>query len=218
MRFLKRLLILLVLSAAVGLLVFAIRVPLLTRAGSWVMQEDRVQKSDAIFLLGGSFARGVLQVADLYRDGTAPVILLVQERYPDGFSELLRRGAKVENSLQFNTRVLTELGVPRKAIIVMPGIAESTRQEAEILSRYAAENPKLTSVVVVGRKPQLRRTRELMAKALPANVKVHVVGSKEDGITADNWWKDTWYLREVSEEFLKNVYNVFAVVLPIPTR
>ncbi len=64
------------------LLLFLGRNVWLKALGVWVIKEDLPKSSNVIFLLGGTFSRGVLEAADLYHQGLAPAILFCDEHFP----------------------------------------------------------------------------------------------------------------------------------------
>jgi uncharacterized SAM-binding protein YcdF (DUF218 family) len=206
------------LLAFVLVLLYVFRAPLLTWAGSWVMREDPVKPADAVVLLAAAFPRGVLEAADLYHAKKAPRILFTEERLPDGLEELRRRGAKVEELAAIQSRVLKELKVSPAAIVVLKPRTEGTLQEAKVVARYLKCHGEIRSLILVARRPQTGRAKRTFERVLGKRIKVAVTASKYDEIRPDNWWKDTWYLREVSEEFLKHAYDGLRVVLPLPER
>lgn len=207
-----------ILSILAGVALFLSRRFVLRQIGEMVIQVDTPPKSDLIVILGGAFPRTLIEAVDLYFEGVAPRIFLNDERLPDGFEEVRKRGARIETQLEEHVRTLRELKVPEQAVISNPVVCESTRQEIDALKRWLLEHPEVKSIVLVARKVQSARAKQLFESALKGRANGYVVGSRYEPLAANNWWQDTWHIDEVSEEVLKHVYFAMARLLPLVER
>lgn len=106
-----------------------------TAARALIVRAD-LAHADALVVLAGSsaYVERTHLAAELYRAGRAPVVLLTNDNEPSGWSEAAQR-----NPLFVERAVaeLTEAGVPRAEIDILPQPVASTHDEARALRAYA---------------------------------------------------------------------------------
>lgn len=132
-----------------------------------------MERADATIVMAPSLDR-VLEAAELYRGGYAPVILLTREERQPAEQLLLERGI-VESGEDRRRTILHALGVPLDAIVILDGYASSTAGEALGFARWARDQP-VRSVLVVTSPVHTGRSRLTFMKALenlPVKVVVH---------------------------------------------
>ena len=66
-------------TSVLGFVAYQLRAPLLTRLGGLLYHEDVLEPADAIVVLGGGQLDRVIEAADLFSEGYAPVVLLTRE-------------------------------------------------------------------------------------------------------------------------------------------
>ena len=177
--------------AAVLLVVAAVAAP---RLGAWLVVEDPLQKADAIFVLGGTMFERPLEAVDLYHEGWAPRMLLMRQIADFGEAELEQRGVTFQREIDVQVDVLTKLGVPRQAIVILPP-QNSTRDEADALLDAAVTNH-WARVIVVTSKQHTRRARLVIARRLAGtNSRVIMRASRYDHADVDAWWRHRSTLR-----------------------
>ena len=110
---------------------------LFNEVGSYLVTEDSLEKSDAIFVLSGSDMSRPLDGADLYLAGYAPRIMLTRDTPDPAYAELARRGLIVPPGVERSREVLVRLGVPRDHILIPERIHDSTAAEAVTLRETA---------------------------------------------------------------------------------
>lgn len=187
----KRFLIRLAALAAVLLVVAAVAAP---RLGAWLVVEDPLQKSDAIFVLGGTMFERPLEAVDLYHEGWAPRILLMRQIADRGEIELRRRGVPFQREIDVQTDVLNRLGVPSSAIEIL-GEQDSTKDEADALRALVVANH-WSRVIVVTSKQHTRRARLVMNRRVAdTGGQVIVRASRYDKTDVDGWWRHRGTLR-----------------------
>ncbi len=110
-------LVALLLVALLLLGIYLVRHPLLRFAGEQLIEEDPLEKSDAIVILSGDnyYADRATRAAEVFRQGLAPVVVASGARLRPyaGISELM-------------THDLIERGVPKEKIIPFPHDADNT--------------------------------------------------------------------------------------------
>jgi uncharacterized SAM-binding protein YcdF (DUF218 family) len=188
---LKRLLRRGALIAAPLILILALLLP---RAGAWLVVADRLEKSDAIVVLGGTMYERPLEAIELLNDGWAPRIYLFREIADWGEVELLKRGVPYTRSVDVQIDAMVRLGVPRDAIRVLDQ-ANSTAEESTHVLRLVTRE-KYSRVIVVTSKQHTRRARLVMRRRLEGTgVEVIVRPSRYDLSPVDRWWSNRSTLR-----------------------
>src|SRR3981189_8650 len=136
-------------------------------AESWIT-EDALDQSDALIVLGDDnfYADRATRGAQLFREGKAPLIVASGRR--------LRPGAGIAELMEHD---LVERGVPRDKIMRLAHDADSTREEAEALTKMAAQR-KWRSVIVVTSNYHTRRARYIFRKVFPQGTEVHVASAR----------------------------------------
>ena len=143
---------------------------------------------DALVLLIGGDRDRAERVAQLYRQGIAPIVLL---------------GSNPEEEM--NREFLISYGVPDAAIIAIGKIA-STRDEAFAVADYVKTHP-VRRITVVTTAYHTARTRWIFGRALRGSgVEVHTAASDSPDFSEKDWYTTqvgrTTYLRE----FIKHLY------------
>lgn len=183
------LVLILAILAAVVLLAWR---PLLTRAGSFLIIEDPIEKSDVLIVLsGGREDERVRQAAELYRQGYAPWVLLsggekVQGRsVPD-----LQREQALKN------------GIP-DSVLLYEKLSTSTAEQARFL-RPMLEQRAVRRAIVVTSNFHTRRTRYLFGRVFRgSSVEVRVYPVHGDVFSPERWWTRDWDTEEVVLEYIK---------------
>ena len=160
----------------------------------FIFVSDKPERSDIIFLPGGSFPSQGEYAAELYREGYASLIMpsgglsVKREAWPgvkEGKADIYDGDYK--SDCEFLTDVLIKNGVPISAVI---GEDKSghTRDNA-FFSRKAADDRGLDikSGLIVCKSFHARRCLMLYQMAFPA-VRLIVCPFDVSGITRDNWF------------------------------
>ena len=191
----------------ISLLLFVIISCMITlrNAGTYLIKKDRPVKTDAMVLLMGSIPDRVLQAADIYRQGFAQKLIIVQESMA-AYHKLQERGVNFENTTQQCFKTAVQLGIPASDIVILPGDARSTQQEASIVREYIRLHPEITSITLVTSPDHTRRASMIFEKAFSKQhmpVTVHCSPSKYSSYTGIGWWKSKEGIQAVLMEYLK---------------
>ncbi len=185
------------------LLAFALRIPILTGLGNYLVVADELHPADVIFLLNGDFNTRPFLAAELYEQGLAPRIVIA--RVEPSPAELL---GLIPNETDISVRILERLGLPPEAITVLPvpGGATSTYDEASVLHDYVAENG-IERVILVTSAFHTRRAGWIFSRALEGlDVALEVAAAPNPDYDATNWWQSEAGLINVNNEYVKLVY------------
>ncbi|MDR3637930.1 MAG: YdcF family protein [Isosphaeraceae bacterium] len=172
----------LLVTAALAVALALARHPLLTSFARLFRVDDPAPSDVLVLLLGGDVDRP-RRVAELYRAGVAPLVLMSTD--PD---------------TEMNRRSLLEAGVPACAIRVL-GPVRGTHDEALRVAQFVREHP-LRRITVVTTAFHTGRARWTFRRVLSGqDVDVRVAASRADQFDESNWYLSsagrTAYLREV---------------------
>jgi uncharacterized SAM-binding protein YcdF (DUF218 family) len=198
-------------AALLGVLaaVYVERTNLLTWAGAFLIQVDPAAKADAIIVLGGSTGERELEAADLYRAGWAPSVVLTTEREPLAMDVMRQRGIEVERVIDRRIWCLTQLGVPRRAVVVLPRTVLSTFDEANAVRDWVHDSH-VTRLLVVTSPFHTRRSKMAFARALrdtPVTLQMHAAPLSL--FRPETWWQDRETLKDGLAEWSKLAFYRF---------
>ncbi len=196
----KRIYILAVVTVILVLVVGSCR-----KAGTWLVKADNPPHADVMVMLTGSISDRVLQTADLYNEGVAARVWIVEEAM--GASRALEaRGVKlISNSTQVKNAMII-LGIPSDSILILPGDAASTRMEAEIVRSYLHTQTGMDTLLIVTSAEHTRRAYKIFTAAFKNLEDLPVVycsPSKYTNFHAEKWWRSKEDIQEVVKEFMK---------------
>ena len=191
---------------AIAILVVSSTVALLFGVGHWLVEEDSLQKANAIAVLSGNFPARALEAASLYRGGYASEIWLT---HPGPQSDVLTQmGIHYPSEAEFNYQVLRRQGIPARAIHVLDAPIINTADELDVI-RTTLQQKRGGSVIVVTNKAHTRRVHELWNRLDSARGKIIVHGIANDDFQASAWWTRTGDTHQVIHEIL-GMINVWA--------
>ena len=177
-------------------------------AGSWLVREDSLEKSQAILVLSGGLPDRALAAAEIYRDGYAKEVWLTQPLQPGAAMEGLHLPYAGEQ--EYSRMVLIEKGVrPGDIRILKPRIL-NTADELYIVAE-ALDQQRGAPVIVVTSKAHTRRVRALWEKVSRGHGggRILVRAAPEDYFDASHWWRSTPDALSVVREYL-GLLNVWA--------
>lgn len=163
------------------------RQALLRAAGHCLVQDDPLEAADAVVVAVDARGAGVLEAADLVRDGLAPRVAVFADPQTRSDAELARRGLPEFDDAAVALRELRELGVAGAERIAAP--VEGTEDEGAGLAAWC-ERRGLRTVLFVSNADHTRRTRRVMARAMAASrVRILVRASRYSEFDPDAWWR-----------------------------
>jgi uncharacterized SAM-binding protein YcdF (DUF218 family) len=173
--------------------------------GVWLVEEDDIEEIDeaVIVLLMGSVGDRALGAVDLYEQGKAESILMVRSHLP-GYEELQERGITITGDVDNSNIVLTESGVAKEDIIIVPGNAQSTQDEAVAIAKYLKNRPDVDRILLVTSKFHSHRSELIFNKALAdLDVEIYSAPTPYDPFQARGWYKDREDIQSVVTEYIK---------------
>jgi uncharacterized SAM-binding protein YcdF (DUF218 family) len=173
-----------VVTAAVGIGVWAGRQWLLRSAAELWVISDPLGPADAVAVFGGGVADRPFAAAQYYREGLVTKILIDE---PDSKSVLLK------------------LGTPENAIETFGHTLRNTHEEALALRAWM-EQHNLHSIIVPTEIFSTRRVRWMLRRALPTEFQTCVIALDAADYRRDDWSRWTQGITAFKNEVVKYFY------------
>jgi len=200
--------VLIVILASAAAAIPALRAAALQRVGRTLTDADMpaAAAADLLTMDVESGLAGALRVADLYREQPATVGVMVTR--PTAIDAVLRqRGVAIPHVVR---DALTQLGVPAKAIVEIPGGEGGTTETAGALADWSRAHRGKRVTVVVG-PSHGRRYRRALLRAWPnGEPPPRVVVTPYALFKSDDWWQSRTTLREGLVELEKLLLDYVA--------
>jgi uncharacterized SAM-binding protein YcdF (DUF218 family) len=179
-------------------------------AGQLLVAQDEPEPADLIVVLMGGGSERILGAVDLYKEGYGSRIIMVQNNHP-GYEVLETRGVKLPREPELAAMAAVQLGVPEEAILILPGDAESTLDEAMIVAEYFKQALPADRVLLVTSKSHSLRSAYLFRWAFrqcQLDTEVLSCPTPYDTFNAPNWWRTRGDAKQVVMEYIKLVASV----------
>jgi uncharacterized SAM-binding protein YcdF (DUF218 family) len=197
-RFLVRALRWLLVVGVLAVLAWVFRVALLTQfAEAWIVDE-KVQRADAIVVLGGGVSSRPGEAARLYHEGYASrLLVMVSGTKPPGEEAL---------PVAPDKEALLGNGVPENAVVTLSERVTSTYDEAKAVYAWAATSG-VKRVIIPSDMFHTRRMHWIFQKTLrPLHIDVIVTSIPSKRYSTSNWWKSEDGFLTFNNEVIKLIY------------
>ena len=182
---------------------YLLRAPILTGiARLWIVDEP-LSKADAIVVLGGGLQTRPFIAAELYKQGLAPKVVVMNVEHKNTEELDLTQS---ETSLL--KEVLINRGVPEDALVFIGNDVSSTYEEALALRDWV-QTSKARRLIVPTEPFHTRRVNWLFEKMLnkgASPIEVLVTSTKPVSSASSNWWQTERGLIEFQNEVVKFLY------------
>ena len=170
--------------------------------GGYLISEDKLQKADVIFVLGGSsFERGN-EAAKLFIDGYAPEIICLGKNSPSIFGAINKDYTESEIA---RINIIKNHDINKRHVKLLK-IGTSTKEESVAIADYCRKN-KLERIIIISSKFHTRRVRgvfEPLFEDLTTQLIIH--GTPSLLYNENEWWMYEQGLLMVNNEYVKLVY------------
>lgn len=158
-------------------------------AESWII-EDPLDQADVLIILSDDnfYADRATRAAELFREGKASMVVASGRR--------LRPNAGIAELMEHD---LAERGVPRDKIVRFAHDGDSTKEEAEALTRLVKER-KWRSAIVVTSNYHTRRARYIFRRVFPQGIQVRVASARDGDFDPKSWWEKRKSTKELMRE------------------
>jgi uncharacterized SAM-binding protein YcdF (DUF218 family) len=179
------------------------RGPLLRAAGRFLVVVDTSAPAEIAFMTADTGPGGRLELADLFAARAVNRVGVLSADPTPAVRESIRRGVPPEDP----RTILAKLGVPPKAIVIVPAGEGGTTDSAAALARWMASNG-MPRVVVVTSATHSRRLRRALGRTLPdggGTVLIHA--PRVDPFRPSDWWRRRSTRREGIVELQKLLFD-----------
>jgi len=184
-----------------GLISYIFKTPILRFFATHLIQEDILQKADAMFVLsGGGYDRGN-EAVKLFHAGYVPVIICTGGNEATEFKvfdiDTLESDCTVAN--------LRRQHIP-DSVIVEIREGTSTKEESNIIDSFCIAKHYRT-VIVLSSKIHTYRVKDVFKKKLKKDgIDLIVRGAPSSTYDELNWWQSENGLIAINNEWIKNFY------------
>lgn len=185
---------------------------MLLRGGHYLVRYDSLQPADAILILTGTKGDRALHAADLFNKGYAPLILIVHDHEP-GKEYLAGKDINLPNAAEIIQSLLLQMNLPDSCILLIPGAAQSTKDEAEAVAAWLQTEPNTRSLLIVSSEAHTRRSLTIFNNRFRKHVlAVRRISapSPYTGFRARGWWQHRESAKDVFQEYVKLFYFLLA--------
>ncbi|MDD5492408.1 MAG: YdcF family protein [bacterium] len=170
----------------------------LRQMGGWLIYQDKLEKADAILVLGGGRGERVLQGANLYREKYANYILITGE-----FERIM--GGPVYHWALQGRKLASSRGVPWDKMI--PILDSMSTHDDATLSLAECRKHNFKSLIVVSEPFHTKRSFYTFKKVYKnSGIKVIICPVQDSWYTKNNWWDSELGLMATTEEYIKFMY------------
>lgn len=189
----------------------ALHAPILRGVALFLISEDPLRQAAAIVALRGQVPFRELEAAKYYRDGFAPMVILVPSKAREEALALDRLGINVTQDWQYGREVLVKQGVPPAAIVVAKDEGEGTLEELRAAYDVLPNND--AAVILVTSKYHTRRTGLTWNYVTGGRSQAIVRAAGRDPFDPERWWHQRRFALSVVREYLGlvNYYAGFPV-------
>jgi hypothetical protein len=195
------------LAAAAIVAVPSIRQSVLRAAGWALVVNEPIAPADVIVLSLASGGAGVLEAADIVKDGIATRVAVFTDP-PSGYDdyEFIRRGLPYEDRGARQIRQLRWLGVTD--VMQIPGTEAGTTGEGQVLPAWCDQH-QFRSVVFVAARDHSRRWRRVLNRVMKGHpTRVMVQPARYSPFDPDRWWETREGVRTEIVELQKLLLEV----------
>jgi uncharacterized SAM-binding protein YcdF (DUF218 family) len=169
-------------------------------AKAWIV-DDKLEKADAIVVLGGGVDYRPFAAARLYKSGWAPKILIMDV----SLSRTEAMGLR-EPERAVTRQVLLHEGVPVDAIVQVGQSVKNTFDESRAVREWASTNG-ATRLLVVTESFHTRRARWVFRRQFRGTATaVEMSATSSEEYQPNNWWRHEQGLINFENEWFKLPY------------
>lgn len=193
--------VLLVLIATAGVGWYK-RHTVLVSIAQFLVVEDPLLPVDLVVVSHASPKAAALEAAHLYHAHLSPQIALTTWiTYPID-DEMRRLGILCLHPTEVVRTILERSGVAPDAVVVVPGPVDGTETEMQAVVAFVLER-RPQSLRLLTARSHTARSRWLLRRGLPPDIRISVGSSQFDPFSAASWWQKREQSREVMAEYLR---------------
>lgn len=183
------------------ILLFLFRNPILRGIGFWLINEDPIERADAVVMLGGNPLERAPVVKKIMDQNYASHVYCTGSYVSPQFKSLGIQISEAQNSKKY----LVKLGIPDSCIHALSK-GTSTIEEAKLLLRISKQN-KFKKIILVSSRFHTARVKKYFNKIFAGSgTQLIVRGAKPLNYSINTWWHSEEGLLFVNNEYVKSFY------------
>lgn len=165
---------------------------MLTKAGEFLVINQKPVKSDAIIMLSGGGIERLEKSVELYQQEYAPYLIISNGNEDNLAHAALTMGVDCES-------------------LILENKAKSTRENA-FYTKELMEKHQFDSAIVVSSNFHMRRVKSNFAQAFRSSgIRLTYTSASDTGYNPDQWWSTKTNRQITAVEYLKLVGNFFGI-------
>ncbi len=112
---------------------------ILTSAGNFLLKDEAPQEASYVVVLQGGIPDRIVHGVELYQQDYGDEILMVESKSFNNYELIDEHELDLPSSVEINQEAALQMGVNAEDLKIIPGKADSTSQEAEMIGGYLAE-------------------------------------------------------------------------------
>jgi uncharacterized SAM-binding protein YcdF (DUF218 family) len=172
-------------------------------AGRFLVVDEAVQPSDAMFVLAGARVERWLESVDLYRAGDAPIVVLSPGIVEPAEANLRARGIRFPADADLARDAMIQMHVPPSAVMVLAATVDNTAQEAAALHALARSRAWHRIIVITSKYHSRRAAFAFRREFAGSGITILPHTSRYDTTDPAHWWRHRSDIRYVTSEYQK---------------
>lgn len=172
--------------AALVLSVSSVRDKLLRAAGWALVANDEKRRVDVIVVGVDDYGAGVLEAADLVKEGLANRVALFEDAPDSTDREFMNRGVPHYDAAALSVQQLNALGIT--SVTVIRRRVSGTNEEVALLPKWCIENGYRTVLMITSPDHSYRVRRILQRAMRGSGIDISVRSSRYSKFDPDAWW------------------------------
>ena len=180
---------------------WAIHEPVLRAVAGTLVVEDPLADADALVVVAGDAPFREQAVADLFKQGWAPRVIISRPANPAAVAALLEMGVRRLDIQGESQAALIRFGVPAAALVPVEQTAQITEDELALV-RQEARAHGWRRLILVSSPEHTRRVKTIWYWRGSGGVEAIVRPSPYGRFSRDGWWRDRRMAERVLHEYL----------------
>jgi len=194
----------------VAVTAWMIHEPVLRAVARALVVEDALADADALVVVAGDAPFREQAVADLFKQGWAPRVIVSRPVTPPSVAALVEMGVRPLDLQGESYTALLRFGVPASALVTMEQTVRITEDEIALV-RQEARSRGWRRLILVSSPDHTRRVKTIWYRTRGDGIQAIVRASPYGRYPKDGWWRD----RRMAERVLHEYLGLTAVYLGI---
>lgn len=180
---------------------WALHGPVLRAVAYALVVEDALADADALVVVAGGSPFREQAVADLFKQGWAPRVIVSRPVNPPSVAALLEMGVRRLDARGESHAALLRLGIPAAAIVTVERTAQNTEDELAVV-RQEARAAGWRRLILVSSPDHTRRVKTIWYRHGADGIQAIVRASPYGPFPRDGWWRERRMAERVLHEYL----------------